>query len=282
VSITLLYASTTLERDSGGHKAASAVYRVSDATSGAQALAQFYANPTLMQHPEDSTIPFDRVSAGPSPTGAEYRIVVSFSTFKGGQLAAAAPVDAPGWYSWERGRRRVDSEIANNVRVWRIPGDDETEKFEVWTLVRVKTPEVRAQRILKVRITTATQSVFDVIDDAIGDIHLMPDGRYWQLVNSETRAVDNTSWDVSYTWEYDKGTRYPRPVAGSNWQIAGYDVTEIPIPYNAEVYWRPPYCEIAVPVIPDDPRTTPFDVVFTLTGELNPDGWRALPGTEVL
>lgn len=282
MSITLLYASTTLDRDVNGHRSASAVYRVSGANTGAQALAQFYADPTRMQHPEDSTIPFDRASAAPSPTGSEYRVTVSFSTFGGGQLAPAQPLEVPGWYSWERGRRRVDVEIANNVREWRVPGDDDTAKFEVWTLQRIKTPEVRAQRTLKVRITTENQSIFDVIDDAIGDIHLMPDGKYWQLVNSDTRPVDTKTWDVTYTWEHDKGTQYPTPFAGDNWQIASYDVTLVPIPYDPAIYWRPPFCEIGVPVIPENPRTTPFMVVFVLIGELNPDGWRALPGTEVL
>lgn len=276
----VLYEGSTLSGDKNGHRAGSVVYRVPGALDEAAALARFDDNPSLRQHPRDTTIPFDSRTA--FRVGPEYRVSVQFSTYGGGQLAPAKPLDVPGWYSWDRGRRRVDSEIAYNVRAWRTPGDDETTKFEVWTLDRKKTPEVRPQRTLRVKVTAEQQSIFDVIDGAIGDIHLMPDGRYWQLVNSETRPMDTTTWDVTYTWEYDEGTRYPIPIAGDGWQIASYDVTQVAIPYDPAIYWRPPYCEVGVPIIPEDPRTTPFMVAFVLTGELNPDGWRALPGTEVL
>lgn len=276
----VMYEGSSVEGDKNGHRSAVVVYRVPEARSAAEALARFDANPALRMHPDDTTIPFDSRSA--FRVGPEYRVSARFSTFGGGDLAPSKPLDVPGWYSWDRGRRRVDVEIAYNIRERRVPGDDEAAAFEVWVLHKVKTPEIRPQRTLRVKITTENQSILDVIDGAIGDIHKLPDGRYWQLVNSETRPIDTKTWDVTYTWEYDEGTRYPMPMAGDTWEIASYDVTDVPIPYDPATYWRPPFCEIAVPIVPVDPRTTPFLVVFTLTGELNPDGWRALPGTEVL
>lgn len=282
----VLYEGSSMGGDASGQKAGSVVYRVPSARTAAEALARFDENPALRQHPDDTSVPFDSRTA--FRRGPEYAVSAQFSTFKGGRFTSQQPVEIPGWYSWDRGRRRVDSELVVNTREWRVPGNDDAAKFEVWTVKRVKTPEVRPQRILRVRISTVAQSLFDVIDEAIGDIHLLPDGKYWQLVNSDTRPVDATTWDVTYTWEYDKGTQRPIPSSGSRdgadiWRLAYFYADQVPFPgFDPEAYWRPPYCVVASLIVPANPRDVPFGVMFALTGELNPDGWRALPGTEVL
>lgn len=277
----VLYEGSTLEADVNGHRAATVVYRVPEALTAAAAVARFDANPALRQHPDDTTIPFDSRSA--FRVGPEFRVSARFSTFGGGQLSTKKPEEAD-WYTWERGRRRVDQEVYMNTRVWRKPGEDETQKYEVWELKPGKTPEVRAQITLKRRITTETQSIFEVIDRAIGDIHLMPDGLYWQLVAADTVHAEKNKWDVSYTWEYDRGTNYPTPRSTEK-TIAPDPGANDPMPpwyvRNTQM-WRPAYYYFSAPIVPENPRTTPFGITFASTGEVNADGWRALPGTEVL
>lgn len=277
----VLYEGSTLSGDVNGHKSGTVVYRVPEALDEAAALSRFDANPSYRQHPKDTTIPFNSRTA--FRAGPEYRVSVQFSTFGGGNLSTK-PVDEPDGYKWERGRRRVDQEVFMNVRKWRTPGDDETQKYQVWELVPSKTPEIRAQRTLKRRITTNTQSIFEVVDRAVGDIHLMPDGLYWQLVAADTVFAEKDKWDVSYTWEYDRGTDYPVPRITASVRVPEPGAGDYTPPWYVRntQQWRPAYYYFAAPIIPENPRTTPFGVTFATTAEVNPDGWRALPGTEVL
>lgn len=286
MAMRLLYSTRTLDRDVDKNRRGGVTYYADGALTAAAAIAMWDAdtNGTNKVHPDDPTIPFDGISVTPLPNGSGYNVTARFSTDKSGRFNQGPPVDEPGWHSWDRGRRRGEAEIATNERAWIVPDAGETQPYEVWKLRKWTVPEIYARRMLKFRITTGVQSIFDVLDDSLGDVHKMPNNQFWQFVDSETRPVDATTWDVSYTWERDKGTPVPTPPLGPSWQMAAYDGSAIPTELRTvqSITYRPPYCKIGGVLAARDPRTTPHQVIMAFTGKLNPDGWHQFPGHELI
>lgn len=284
MAMRLQYSTRTIERDINFVRRGGVTYYADGATTAAAAIAMWDADAdgTLKTHPDDPTIPFDSISVTPLQNGAGYNVTARFSTDGSGRLEQGPPVNEEGWHAWDRGKRRGEAEIAMNERAWIVPDFGNTEPYEVWRLRKMAVLEIYPRRTLKFRVTTDTQDIFDVLDDAIGDVHLMPNNQYWQFTDSETRPIDASTWEVSLTWERDKGTPYPDPMAGDGFAIAGYDVTGIPIPYDTETIYRPPYCKIGGVLAAQDPRTTQNRVFMAFTGKLNPDGWHQFPGSELI
>lgn len=286
MAMRLLYSTRTIDRDSNNARRGGVTYWAEGASTAAAAIAMWDADAdgTLKTHPDDPTMPFDGISVAPMPNGSGYNVTARFSTDRSGRFNQGPPVDEPGWHAWDRGRRRGEAEIAQNVRAWVVPDAGETAPYEVWRLRKWPVVEYYPRRMLKFRITTANQSIFDVLDVSIGDVHKMPNQQYWQFVDSETKPVDATTWEVSYTWECDKGTPIPIPAFGARFNMAAYDASAIPTEIRTvqTITYRPPYCKIAATLASQDPRTTPHSVIMAFTGKLNPDGWHQFPGHELI
>lgn len=281
MALVALYASIGISKDAGGSRTASRVWRADNANSAGAARAMFEADPTLKIHPDDPTIPFDRADVVQDPDAPLFKVLGVWSTFRGGRLAPEQPPrDDPNWYQFDRGRRRGESEIAVNSRQWRKSDNQSFEPFQVWVLARFKVDTLYPRLILRRRFRgVVDQSIFDPIDKQLGSIHRFPDGQYGQFVDAETKQIASGDWDVSYTWEFDPGTLVPNPPV----PVAEWNGTNYPIPVGLVAgYARPPFGRIVDEIQPAEPRTTVFRVTMGLVGRLDDDGWRTLPGTEVL
>ena len=282
-----IWSTRTIGKDATGKKTAVRVFQA-DFTNTAGVESEFESNAIYRQFPGDASLTFDSYSIEINGTGAGFTLRANFSNFKAGRFATVPPRDSPVYYHWGWSDREVPAEVLSAVREWRtvtrnVAGVDTEEMFQVWVGRKVKIYEVRPQRIFKRRVTGVSVEDFDAIATQRNRIHVLS-GAKWQFVGGNVRETDGTSFDVTYTWEQDKGTMEPTPFVDpaipSRWVFCPFlRPPGVQVPTGM---FRLPYEQIGVVIPPADPRTSiPLPTgMFPYTED--PTGWRSLPGTDVL
>lgn len=280
-----VWTSRTFAKDANGKKTGVRIFQA-DVTSAAAAASEFESNAVYRTFPPDPSLTFDAVAYQVNGTGAGYTVTVTFSNFKAGRFAVRPPVDSTGYYQWQWGDREVPAEVLGAVREKRTvgtPGGGE-QTFEVWVGKKIKIYEVRPQRIFKRRITGYSVEDFDAIATQRNRIHNLG-GLKWQFIGGNVRDADGSSFDVTYTWELDKGTEFPDPFVdwtqgGPKWAFVEFYRKPSVVPPPG--IYRMAYEQIGVIVPAEDPRISLPRPTSMFPYAYEPEGWRSLPGTDVL
>lgn len=272
-----LYKTRSLQADAVGNRGAARTWRVPGASDIATARALFAAEPELAIFPDDPTLVLDRIDVMPSPTGAEWRVTAVYSNFRGGQLDSGPQIDRPGWYHFDWGKRRAEVDVVWNVKEWRVPDRDTTQKYQVWVPKTTKAIEWRVQYTLRVLIVTENINIFDPIAEELGNLHNIH-GQVYQFVDADVRNSGGLNYHASYTWERDNGTFMPTPIGND---AEGFWLA-LPVPQPNQSIYRPPYQQVVAVIPAENPRTTRATVRMSRAPRLVETGWQYLPGTGVL
>jgi hypothetical protein len=180
--------------------------------------------------------------------------------------------DEPTYYDWGWAMRTVVVQLPYWVREGTLQQGSNVP-VQVYRVVKVPHPDRRVIRYLNVRISTTNTSTFDIIADQAGTLHLMPDGRLYLFEGGTVSKIDALTFEVTYTWMLDRGTKVPDSVR----QLSVDDSS--PFPPDAGEFYRPAYHTISVVQRGDAATTPPLRVLIPQYVQLGDgQGWRSLPG----
>lgn len=273
-AIELYESRSAVATDAAGRSTATRVFRIPGVRQAVLAQEIFYSTAGTITYPDHPGLVLDRIEARPSATGSETRIVAYYSTFNAGRFQVPQQLESnpPPEYGWDK--RDVDIEIPVNVReAIAVKGEADTT-IEVWAVQRFRVSEVRVLRRVKVRYYTNNVNDFDPIAVQINRLHTI-NGAVYRFVDGN--PVRNNAfadgYDITYTWELDKGTNFPNaPQQGDRWLLLRPGNVSIPL-----TQIRPPYSRLTV--VPSlEPEVEPNEIiaVFPYTSDAN--GWQTLPG----
>lgn len=180
--------------------------------------------------------------------------------------------DDPTYYDWGWAMRTVVEQLPYWVREFTFY-QNEPDPVQVYRVIKTPFPEKRVVRYLNVRIQTEQTAIFDVIAEEADTLHLMPDGQTYLFEGGNVSKVDDSTYEVTYTWVLDKGSIVPDTVRQLSLDESS------PFPPDAAEAYRPAYHSISV-VQRGDPRTQPPLRVLIPRKQLvgNGLGWQQLPG----
>jgi hypothetical protein len=217
-------------------------------------------------HPDEPSLRLDRYNIT-SQTDGVCVIDCQYST-DGRFIDLRSPnKDAPAWYHWGWGSRKVQVEIPIAVRSKVLNTDvsgNEVEKL-VWKIAKKQLTETRIIRPLQVRVTTTNVREFDIIAEQTDKLHLIANRLYHFEGGTVTQVDDAGTYDINYTWVVDNGTDYLPP--------SGTPL----ISYCQGPTVRPPYTIFAV-VQDGNPETDRPKCFIQDVYETIASGWRSLPG----
>jgi hypothetical protein len=180
--------------------------------------------------------------------------------------------DEPTYYDWGWAMRTVTIQLPYWIREGTFR-QDSTVPVQVYRVTKIAHPERRVIRYLNVRIATTNTATFDVIAEQAGTLHAMPDGRLYLFEGGVVSKIDALTFEVTYTWMLDRGTKVPDSVR----QLSVDESS--PFPPDAGEFYRPAYHTISVVQRGDPATVAPLRVLIPQYVQLGDgQGWRSLPG----
>ena len=232
------------------------------------------------KHPVNDKLQCDRIDTRPNGNGgtivsAMYSNDRRFASGRSPNKDRAAVKEDWGWSKAEY-QIRIPMSVRNKM-ILPDPVTGTSRVADVWELAYFTHNETRVQRPLSIRIPRNTSyAALDQIAFQNRRIHTIG-GKRWQFIadNNAVRTVDDSTYEVRYLWELDRGTLMPDPRVGPSWIFdARTGATD---PLTGRAFIREPYGVLVVNP-PDDPETTPFEADQTFPYVEDANGWRLLPG----
>ena len=225
-------------------------------------------------HPQDRTYLCDGLSAYYSGDG----VCIVEAAYSNDRRAVFRTVnkDDARWYHWGWEQSTVMFDCP--VNVWEatsLPsgtGQGQTVKVYAWRVKSIKIEETRIIRPLQVRLSDVVNVRWlDPIAEQRNKIHRMPDGRDYRFLGGQVNQVDDSTFDITYRWEQDKGSLLP---------FCDDDDVYIYRPTLDADLLRTPYSALQTVA-----STNPFDrakphktILIYPYDDTDPQGWRTLPG----
>lgn len=222
-------------------------------------------------HPTWTGLSLDKILTANGNDGRVY-VDCYYSNDKRYVTNRTANKEAATWYHWGWGQRDVDVKIFLNVRT-KVNFSEQSDPVDDYEIIDDGVRETHVIRPLTVRLSRVTDPRFlDPIAEQRNKIHRMPDGRKYLFLGGDTTQVDDTTYDVVYEWEQDKGTPMPRVTIGNS--AVSIALPDGPPAPNQLL--REPYCQL-VP-IPSNGVGVPHTTAQFSPFAEDLEGWRTLPG----
>lgn len=225
-------------------------------------------------HPGDPSLKLTGVEVAPMKNGAGYEVTATYSNRS--TRFSQPPRDQPGYYHFGWQTQDVKVTLPFNKRVVAIVGDDQPDGVRVWSIASVEYTETRLVRPMTVRVTGYPVSAFDVLAVEKRKIHTIH-GRDYLYLGGEVAEVDGEAFDVTHSWEIDGGTPF---VPDNNQNRIDVEYPSVGTVGNQDMMRLPYTVTLAVPS--DNPLDNPHPMIAFYPYPRSPNGWRLLPGAELL
>lgn len=194
----------------------------------------------------------------------KYKVVVSYSTFRGGRLPDRPRTNEPGQksYSFSNFSREVSIPGAKKIT---ITGDGPLAGKDVWMPFPLKYFAKYASLEVTVYVSSFSNSQNNFIVSSIGQIHEFPDGSRWRFGGGTADQTGGDIWTINYRWE----RREPISAVQDDHDPRTVFPTEVLDPFKE---WM---------VIAADTATSPPLFLQVSIGGSVSDNWQDLPGNPI-